>query len=112
MLLTKSELGRTKQTVRDLPPDEHVYGDKVPYGPEDSNEVMYRWKYHAPTTIIPSQKDLIKTNKDCVANNLHTSSHFYDFRKTSSSLAKSKLGSKDIPVYLPEDGFTYGKPGE
>lgn len=38
MLLTKAELGRTKPTVRDLPPDDHVYGDRVPYGPEDSNE--------------------------------------------------------------------------
>lgn len=55
-LLVRAELGRTKPTVRDLPPDEHVYGDRVPYGPEDSNEgtavsdlVMYNWKYHKPT---------------------------------------------------------------
>lgn len=73
---------------------------------------MYHWKYHNPSTMQPKVKDLIKTNKDCVANNLHTSANFYDFRKTSSSLTKTRLGSKDIPLYLPEDGFTYGKPGE
>jgi hypothetical protein len=32
MLLTKSELGKTKPTVRDLPPDDFVYGDRVNYG--------------------------------------------------------------------------------
>lgn len=57
MLLTKSELGKSKPTVRDLPRDEHVYGDRVPYGPEDCNQgtqlcelVMYNWKYHEPTS--------------------------------------------------------------
>lgn len=47
-----------------------------------------------------------------MANNLHTSSQFYEFRKTASSLSKTKHGSKDIPIYLPADGFTYGKPLE
>jgi hypothetical protein len=58
MLLTKSELGKSKPTVRDLPPDEYVYGQRVPYGPEDSNQgtkfsnpVMYNWKYHEPTSM-------------------------------------------------------------
>lgn len=41
MLLTKSELGKSKPTVRDLPPEEHVYGDYVPYGPEDCNQGTY-----------------------------------------------------------------------
>jgi hypothetical protein len=32
MLLTKSELGRTKATVRDLPSEDFVYGDRTNYG--------------------------------------------------------------------------------
>jgi hypothetical protein len=32
MLLTKSELGRAKPTVRDLPPEGFVYGNSVNYG--------------------------------------------------------------------------------
>jgi hypothetical protein len=74
--------------------------------------VMYKWKYHVPTNQHSKVKDLVKANRDCVANGLHTSSQFYDFRKTSSSMTKTYVGSKDIPVYLPEDDFTYGKPGE
>lgn len=62
---------------------------------------MYRWKYHNPSSYQSNQKDLIKTNKDCVARNMHTSAQFYDYRKTSSSLTKTRIGSKDIPVYLP-----------
>jgi hypothetical protein len=27
-------------------------------------------------------------------------------------MTKTHVGTKSIPVYLPEDGFTYGKPNE
>jgi hypothetical protein len=74
--------------------------------------VMYKWKYHDPIYQQSKIKDLIKANKGCVANRLHTSSQFYDFRNTYSSMMKTPVGSKDIPVYLPEDGFTYRKPNE
>ena len=73
---------------------------------------MYHWKYHDPTNQEIKEKDFRKTNKDCVGNNLHTASQFYDFRKTSTSMSKPKTGSKNIPIYLPHDGFTYGRPLE
>lgn len=75
---------------------------------------MYSWSYHqnSQNQNIGKEKDLIKTNKKCLRNLLHTASDFSKFRKSDTLYKSVKEGNKNIAIHLPEDNFTYGKPGE
>lgn len=47
-----------------------------------------------------------------VRNHATNSSTNYNFRKTQTAFKTFKEGSKNVKIYLPEDNFTYGKPGD
>lgn len=57
-------------------------------------------------------KDIINTNKQALRNKATNSSTNYNFRKTQTVYKTCREGSKNVKIYLPEDNFTYGKPGE
>ena len=113
-LLVQSMLGKNKPSDYDLPNNNFIYGKITAEDPEHVNEVMYAWKYHENSLNpnINKEKDLIKTNKDCTKNLLHTATQFYKFREKATSYKEPKEGTRNMKIKLPEEGFTYGKPLE
>ena len=75
---------------------------------------MYSWAYHQNTPNLndKKEKDFVATNKKCLKSLLHTSSDFSKFRKSDTQYKTAKEGGKEIKIKLPEDNFTYGKPGD
>ena len=82
--------------------------------PEHAGHLMYEWKYHENSNNpnVGKEKDLIKTNKECVKNLLHTARDFSGFRQSATSYKQPKEGTKNMNIKLPEEGHTYGKPLE
>lgn len=113
-LLIQSALGKNKPTNYDIPEENFVYGKVTAMNPEDANAVMYSWKENQTSTNpnVGKEKDIIATNKKCLKNFLHTSSDFSKFRKTDTVYKPVKEGSNKISIKLPEENFTYGKPGD
>ena len=113
-LLVQSSLGKNKPTDYNIPEENFVYGKNTPMDPEKANELMYTWNYHqnSQNKNVGKVKDLVKTNILAVKNLATTSSTNYNFRKTQTAFKTFKEGSKNVKIYLPEDNFTYGKPGE
>lgn len=113
-LLLQSELGKNKASIYDLPEESFVYGKLTYDDPEKANELIYKWKEHN-NSVNANQgkvKDLIETNKKCITNQLHTASHFYQFRKTNTHFQTPREGSTQIKMVLPEESHAYGKPLE
>lgn len=75
---------------------------------------MYTWQYHQnfENKNNGKVKDLVKTNMLAVKNHATNSSTNYNFRKTQTAFKTFKEGSKNVKIYLPEENFTYGKPGD
>ena len=75
---------------------------------------QHAWKYHenSENQNKGKVKDIIATNKNALKNHATTSSTNYNFRKTQTVYKDFKEGSKNVKIYLPEDNFTYGKPGD
>ena len=113
-LLVQSELGKNKPTNYNIPEENFVYGKLTAQDPEKANELMYTWKLHenGENKNIGKVKDIVATNKQALRNHATTSSTNYNFRKTQTVYKDFKEGSKNVKIYLPEDNFTYGKPGD
>lgn len=75
---------------------------------------MYRWKHAqiSPNANHLKLKDFKETNKAALKSLLHTSSQFYDFRKTNTKYRPAPEGTNVIPLRLPEPNHAYGKPLE
>ena len=113
-LLVQSSLGKNKPTNYDIPEDNFVYGRVTPIDPEKANELMYQWQFseNSQNPNVGKKKDLIETNKKCLKSLLHTSSDFQKFRKSHTMYQPIKEGTNKIKIKLPEENFTYGKPGD
>ena len=57
-------------------------------------------------------KDIVATNKQALKNHATTSSANSNFRKTQTVYKQFKEGTNKIKINLPEENFTYGKPGD
>jgi hypothetical protein len=58
------------------------------------------------------EKDLLETNKQALKNLLHTSSQFSGYRKSNTLFKAPKAGTNVVPIRLPEENHSYGKPLE
>lgn len=76
--------------------------------------MMYKWKYHksSDNKNINKTKDLITTNKEALRSLITTPPGNYDFRKTNTFYKPIRQGTTHIKIKLPDENFTYGKPGE
>lgn len=113
-VLVQSELGRNKPTNYDIPEENFVYGKNTYMDPEKANDMMYNWSYHknSDNKNQGKVKDLVETNKAALKSLIHTSSGNSGFRKTQTLYKNVKEGSNNIKIKLPEENFTYGKPGD
>lgn len=75
---------------------------------------MYQWKLHQNSLNknVGKVKDIITTNKQALKNMATTAHDNYNFRKDQTAYKTFKEGSKNVKIYLPEENFTYGKPGD
>lgn len=113
-ILVKSQLGRNRPTNYNIPESSFVYGQPIPTDPEHANEVMYRWEYSqvSPNANHLKLKDFKETNKAALKSLLHTSSQFSNYRKTNTKFRAAPEGSNLVPIRLPEQNHSYGKPLE
>lgn len=113
-LLFKSHLGKNKPTNYNIPEPNFVYGKLIYEDPEHANDLMYKWKDHQNSANQNhlKEKDFKETNKVALKNLLHTSSQFSQYRKTNTLYKPVPEGTNVIPIRLPEEGHTYGKPLE
>lgn len=113
-VLVQSELGRNKPTNYDIPEENFVYGKSTYMDPEKANDMMYTWKQHQMTDNKNNGKvkDLVETNKAALRQLIHTASGNSVFRKTQTQYKTYKEGTNHIKIKLPQENFTYGKPGD
>ena len=68
------------------------------------------WKIHKSSSDVIPPQDFIRINKLAIKMNAANYNAFKDFRKNIDIKQKIKHGYIDRKIYLPKEGFTYGKP--
>ena len=102
-------VGTKRPSFISLPPDGHIYGLKCKQDKEGAGMITRSWKIHRSSSVSIPPQDFVRINKLAIKMNAANYKSFKDFRKNVDIKQKIKRGNIDRNIYLPPEGFTYGK---
>lgn len=83
VLLVKDDVGRAKQSTRNIPNESHTFGKAERRDPEDAGKVTSIWQYSRENALSRQDKDFKKLNKSALGNRATTAHQQYLHRQQS-----------------------------
>ena len=100
-LLKGHIVGKARQSTRDLPDEEHVYGYKCPPQIEGAKQIIHTQKLEKLKKKSKNKKNFKMINTFTQGSELLKNSNM-DIR------IKEKKGNNEMKIKLPENNFAYG----
>lgn len=94
ILLVKDDVGKAKQSVRELPDRDYSYGSKFKKDSEGAGAIISSWQVHKPTAYTETEKDFRKLNRMSLNKKLITPKQVSDFVKQNDIKLKDKRYKK------------------
>lgn len=95
ILLVKDDVGKAKQSVRELPNSNYSYGSKFKKDYEGAGAIISSWQVHNPTTHIETEKDFRKLNRMSLNQKQITPKQVSEFVKQNDIKVKEKRYKKN-----------------
>jgi len=109
-LIGKSDIGKTKAPLYQLPHADFTYGTPSGDQLEGAREVTSSWKVHTPTKSAVQKKNFKALNKMSVNFGLSTAQNFRQVATANEKRLNPNVGTKLVAMILPDDQFVFGQP--
>jgi len=109
-LIGKSDIGKTKAPLYQLPHADFTYGAPSGDQPEGVKEVTSSWKVHTPTKAAVQKKNFKSLNKMSVNFGLSTAKNFRQVANANEKRLVPNVGTKLVALVLPGEEFVFGQP--
>lgn len=109
-LLVRDDVGRSKVCVRDLPPQDFIYGKKATGDSEAAGAVINKWVEHRGSQALSPDRDFRKMNKLAVSNKCTSPKQIMEFRKSNDIRIQEARVKSDKSHVNPDKEFKYGIP--